>query len=76
MQYIARTLLYDKRLVERADPETGELRLVEFGYIAIGEPIELDDARAEIMLAQGAIAPAPVDDTPAAEIAPATPKRR
>lgn len=78
--YIAQTLLYDKRLVERADPETGELCQIERGYIPPGDVIELSDDRAEILLATGAIAPAPapVDAAPTGEPAAAEsiPSRR
>lgn len=60
MQYIAQTLLYDKTLVNDVDAETGQPITRERGYIEIGQPIELSDDRAEILLAVGAIAPAPV----------------
>lgn len=70
MIYIAATLLYDKRLVERTDPETGEPCQVEFGYIQPGEPIELELDRAEILLAQGDIVLPPEPRTLSADAPP------
>lgn len=70
MTYTALELLFDKRLVERADPDSGELRQVEAGYILPGATIELDDARAELLLAVGAVALAPAAEPPAVEPEP------
>lgn len=73
--YIAQTLLYNKDLISRPDPETGVIHLVEAGFVHPGQEITLGDERAEPLLAIGAIAPAPPPkpepETPATE----TPKR-
>lgn len=70
MTYTALELLYDKRLVERADPDSGELRQVEAGYILPGTEIELESTHAELLLAVGAVALAPAPDPPPAEPEP------
>lgn len=62
--YIAKTLLYSRDLVESRDPESGERRMIERGYIPVGATIDLDDDRAEVLLAIGAIAPAPKAQLP------------
>jgi hypothetical protein len=55
MQYIAKTLLYLKELVDWIDPETGDKEQRERGYIQPGQTFELaaDDPRPEIWLALG-----------------------
>jgi hypothetical protein len=65
MQYIALTLLYNRDMIPAPD-EHGVIHLVEAGYVHIGETIELEGERAEILLGMGAIAPAP--DAPAYEV--------
>lgn len=66
MKYIALTLLYNKDLIEDADPETGAIRLVESGFVYPGQEIELDEERAVPLLDCGAVVPAapPDDKTP------------
>lgn len=63
--YIALTLLYDKTLIDDVDAETGQPIVRERGYIQPGQPIELDEARAEALLAVEAIAPMPAAEAPA-----------
>lgn len=76
--YIAQTLLYDKTIVDDVDAETGAPIQRERGYIEPGQPIDLDDARAEILLAVGAIArpPAAEEATPDAPAVELTRRRR
>lgn len=50
MQCIALTLIYDPRIT-RTDLETGQL--VEFGYVQPGEPIDLSDESATILIGLG-----------------------
>lgn len=76
MDFIATTLMYDRRLVERLDPETGQPVQVERGYIQPGEIIPLDDqAQIDCLLELGYIAQPEI--APAAEpTEEATPKKR
>lgn len=62
--YIAQQLLYNKDMVPAPDPETGVIHLVEAGFVYPGQTIELDDERAEILLAIGAIVLAPAVEPP------------
>jgi hypothetical protein len=73
MQYIAKTLLYLKELIEVINLETGDKEQRERGYIQIGQSFELtaDDPRPEIWLELDYVELAPQKAKPPAPSKPA-----